>query len=222
MRTNPLYDTWLALIGSTGDHGSLGLWKWFFVGLFIVLLGSSIWIAVTAWRTDWDQRTPTHLATWLMRTLVGSMWFQNLLWKLPLGGPNGLSFWTEQMAGRAAFQVHRDLVTGLVLPNFTLINPLIFLAELAFAVSLMLGLGVRVIACLAVPFVLSLWLGLYVERPGRHRRMAMELPLPRVPDGDVRAAQRGSQPGTRWLVARSAPSAGALRRTVIAPGLPEN
>lgn len=166
MRTNPLYDTWLALIAATGDHAGLGLWKWFFVALFVVLLASSTWIAVTAWREDWDQRTPAHLAIWLMRTLVGCMWFQNLLWKLPLGGPNGLSFWTEQEAGRAAFQFHRDLITNLVLPNFWLVNPFTFVIELAFALSLMLGLGVRIVAVLSVPFVLQLWLGLYVERPG--------------------------------------------------------
>jgi hypothetical protein len=166
MRTNPFYDTWLTLIGQTSEQANLGAWKWFFVVLFAVLVASSIWIAVTAWRSDPEQRTFTHSATWLMRSLVGAMWFQNLLWKLPLGPGNGLYFWTEQMAGRAAFQVQRDAVTSILIPNFSLINPVIFLVELAFALSLMLGFGVRWIALLAVPFVLNLWIGLYVERPG--------------------------------------------------------
>jgi uncharacterized membrane protein YphA (DoxX/SURF4 family) len=38
------------------------------------------------------------------------------------------------------------------------------LAELAFAVSLILGLAVRLVSVLAIVFVLHLWLGIY--RPG--------------------------------------------------------
>src|SRR5262249_51637207 len=43
-------------------------------------------------------------------------------------------------------------------------NPIIFLAEFTFAVSLILGLGVRLIGVLGIIFVLHLWLGIY--RPG--------------------------------------------------------
>jgi hypothetical protein len=166
MRTNPFYDTWLTILGDTSEHAQLGVWKWFFVALFLVLAASSIWIAAIAWRSDPDQRSFTHLATWLMRSLTGAMWFESLLWKLPLGSGNGLYYWTEQMAGRAAFKLQREVVTSIVLPNFSAINLAVFLAVLAFALSLMLGLGVRWIALLAVPFVLGSWLGIYVERPG--------------------------------------------------------
>jgi len=38
----------------------------------------------------------------------------------------------------------------------------VFLAELAFAVSLILGLGVRLVSALAIVFVLNLWLGIYL------------------------------------------------------------
>ena len=95
------------------------------------------------------------------------MWFEGMLWKLPLFSvDNGLHYWMEQMAGRAAFAVHRDLVANLLLPAFVLVNPLIFLAELGFAASLILGLGVRLAALLAIPFVLNLWLGIYLQCPG--------------------------------------------------------
>jgi uncharacterized membrane protein YphA (DoxX/SURF4 family) len=47
------------------------------------------------------------------------------------------------------------------LPFINVIDPLVFLAELAFAVSLMLGLSVRFVAIVAAAYSLHLWLGLY-------------------------------------------------------------
>jgi uncharacterized membrane protein YphA (DoxX/SURF4 family) len=75
-----------------------------------------------------------------------------------------LKFWTEQMGERAAFAFHRELVTQIYLPYLYVFNPIIFLAELTFAVSLILGLGVRLVSVLAIIFVLHLWLGIY--QPG--------------------------------------------------------
>jgi uncharacterized membrane protein YphA (DoxX/SURF4 family) len=95
---------------------------------------------------------------------VGGMWFQGMLWKLPLPVSGGLQYWTEQMGERAAFAFHRELVTGVYLPYLYIFNPIIFLAEFTFAVSLILGLGVRLIGALGIVFVLHLWLGIY--RPG--------------------------------------------------------
>jgi uncharacterized membrane protein YphA (DoxX/SURF4 family) len=68
------------------------------------------------------------------------------------------------MANRAAFAFHRELVRQVYIPYLYLFNPIIFLAELTFAVSLMLGLGVRLVSTLAIVFVLHLWLGIY--QPG--------------------------------------------------------
>ena len=99
-----------------------------------------------------------------MRALIGTMWFEAMLWKLPLPIPGGLKFWTEQEGTRAAFDFHREFINGVVLPNLHLFAPFVFLAELAFAVSLMLGLGVRLASLIGVVFVLQLWLGIY--RPG--------------------------------------------------------
>ena len=101
--SNPFTDTWLFLIGQTPDHEALGLWKYLFVALFLALLAASIAIAIKNWREDPSQRTGTHLATWAMRVLIGCMWFQGLLWKLPFSADNGLHYWMEQMAQRAAF-----------------------------------------------------------------------------------------------------------------------
>ena len=94
------------------------------------------------------------------------MWFQGTLWKLPFGHQNGLWYWTQQMAGRAAFEAHRAFVTDVILPNFDIVNPLVYFAELGFAISLMLGLFVRFAGVAAALFTLNLWLGIYNQRPG--------------------------------------------------------
>lgn len=165
--SNPFSDTWLFVTGQTADYEALGSWRYLFVGLFVVLMLASIAIAVRNWNEDPAQRTGTDLATWVMRVLVGAMWYQGMIWKLPLFTDNGLHYWMEQMAGRAAFEVHRDLVTNVYLPYFNVLNPIIFLAEFTFAVSLILGLGVRAVATVAVLFALHLWLGIYNDRgPG--------------------------------------------------------
>jgi uncharacterized membrane protein YphA (DoxX/SURF4 family) len=164
MRTNPFYDAFLFLIGQTPDHSNIGPWKYIFVLLFPVLIMASIAIAVRNWRDDPSQRSGVHLATWTIRVLIGSMWFQAMLWKLPFSTGNGLHYWMEQMAGRAAFEFHRDLVSNVLLPLFSLVNPLVFLTELVFATCLILGFGVRAVSIVAMLFTLNLWLGIYLDR----------------------------------------------------------
>jgi hypothetical protein len=113
------------------------------VALFLALIVASILIAIRNWQEDPSQRTASHLGTWFVRVLVGGMWLQGMLWKLPLPVSGGLQYWTEQMASRAAFEFHRELVAEIYLPYLYILNPIIFLAELTFAVSLILGLGVQ-------------------------------------------------------------------------------
>jgi uncharacterized membrane protein YphA (DoxX/SURF4 family) len=161
---NPFFDFRDFLIGNTDDHNALGSWKYLLVAMFLALIVTSVVVAVKNWQEDPSQRTGSHLATWFVRVLVGGMWFQGMLWKLPLPVSGGLKYWTEQMGNRAAFAFHRELVTEFYLPYLHIFNPIIFLAELTFAVSLILGLGVRLVSALAVIFVLHLWLGIY--RPG--------------------------------------------------------
>jgi hypothetical protein len=103
------------VIGNTEDHNALGAWKYLFVALFLALIIASIVIAIKNWQEDPLQRTGSHLGTWFVRVLVGGMWFQGMLWKLPLPESEGLKYWTEQMASRAAFEFHRELVTSVYL-----------------------------------------------------------------------------------------------------------
>jgi hypothetical protein len=161
MRTNPFHDTWLFLIGAQPDQTDLGAARWLLVALFLGLLAASAWIARENWRQDPAQRSATHLWTWLFRVLMGAMWFQGSLWKLPLPVSDGFTYWTGQVAEYAAFEFHRTLAREVLLPNLHLLQPLTFLAEMSFAVSLILGFAVRFFSLLGILFVAQLWLGLY-------------------------------------------------------------
>ncbi len=162
--SNPFSDAWRFIIGQTGDYNALGVWKYLLVILFVFLIAASVVIAVRNWREDPAQRTGADFATWAMRVLVGAMWYQGMLWKLPLFSENGLTYWMQQMAGRAAFEAHRELVSQVFLPYFSFFNPMVFLTEFAFAICLILGLGVRAIGVVAVLFSLHLWFGIYNDR----------------------------------------------------------
>jgi hypothetical protein len=107
---NPVSDFLDFLIGNTDDHNALGSWKYLFVVLFVALVVASIIVAWKNWREDPSQRTGRHLVMWFLRALVGGMWFQGMLWKLPLpvsGGCNtGSSRWGS--GPRSAFRRHRS------------------------------------------------------------------------------------------------------------------
>jgi uncharacterized membrane protein YphA (DoxX/SURF4 family) len=164
--STPVSDLIAFLTADTGDFNALGVWKYLILLLFYLLMAASLWLAVTNWRKDSTQRNGTTLWLWAIRVLIGCMWFQGTLWKLPFGHNNGLYYWTQQMAGRAAFAIHREFVEKVILPNFDLINPLIYLAELGFAVALILGLFVRLAGVGAALFTVNLWLGIYNKRAG--------------------------------------------------------
>ena len=164
--SNPISDLVAFLTGTAGDYGALGAWKDLILLLFYALMAGSLWFAVANWREDPAQRNGTTLWLWAIRVLIGCMWFQGTLWKLPFGIDNGLYYWTQQMAGRAAFAIQADFVKDLILPNFWLVNPLVYLSELGFAACLILGLCVRLGGVAAALFTANLWLGIYNKRPG--------------------------------------------------------
>lgn len=164
MSHNPINDIWQFLTANTVDYLAIGSWRFLLSALFWVLLIASIAIATKNWRQDPSQRCGQVLGMAFVRVLIGCMWFQGSLWKLPLPASDGLRYWTTQEATRAAFTLHQELIKNVVLPNLQLLGPFVYLAELTFATSLLLGFAVRGVGILAILFVLQLWLGIY--QPG--------------------------------------------------------
>jgi len=160
MRTNPFYDAWEFLLGRTGDHQGTGIGGLLTV-LFLVLLVAGIGIAVLNWRRDAAQRTSTHLSIWFMRVMLGAMWFQGSLWKLPLPVSGAFKFWTEQLGKYAAFDAQKWIVTHVFVPTLPVIDPLVYLTELSLAACFILGFLVRPFGIIGMLFVANIWLGLY-------------------------------------------------------------
>ena len=161
MPTNPFIDIWHFLTGNTNDYLHQGGWRYLILALFWALMLAAIAMAVRNWQQDPTQRTGRHLGVWVVRVLIGCMWFQGMLWKLPLPVSDGLQYWTEQESKSAAFEFHRAFLKDVVLPHMTIFGPIVFLAELVFAGSMILGLAVRFVGVLAAVYTLQLWLGLY-------------------------------------------------------------
>jgi uncharacterized membrane protein YphA (DoxX/SURF4 family) len=131
-----------------------------FTPIYWLLLLASIIIATLAWRREPGGRTPRNLGIWALRVLMGTMWWQQTLWKIP---PNfaGLQYWIQQEADHAAIILQGVLVRDLVLPNLLIFGPVIYAVELLISVSLLLGVLSRAGALLGLLMGLNLWLGLY-------------------------------------------------------------
>lgn len=161
MRTNPFYDSWLFLIGQTPDHDALGSAKYLLVALYAALLIGGIATAARVWSRDPAQRNGRTLAIWLFRTLIGTMWLQGSLWKLPLPVAGGFQYWTGQLVEHSWLPAHAALVRDVLLPNIAILDPVVWLTETLLATSLMLGFGVRLAGLVGIAFTLNLWVGLY-------------------------------------------------------------
>jgi uncharacterized membrane protein YphA (DoxX/SURF4 family) len=156
VRTNPFLDTWHFLTQPA--------WT---TALFWILLLASISIAVFNWRRDRRQHAIHHLWNWAFRLIIGAMWWQQSLWKLPPtytdqpDGSGGLRYWVGEMAHYAAFGVQRHFVEKTVLPHFYFFAPQVYSAEVLIALSLMLGIFSRIGGLLGALMAANLWLGLY-------------------------------------------------------------
>jgi uncharacterized membrane protein YphA (DoxX/SURF4 family) len=155
MRTNPITDSLYFLFNSK-------LW-W----IFVILVVTSLVIAGFNLARDENQRNVKDISTYVMRFLVGCMWWQQSLWKLPPtytdlpDGSGGLRYWMQKMVDGAAFQLHSDFVHYIVLPNFYLFAPVVYAVEVFIGVSLMTGFAVRLAGTLGALMAINLWLGLY-------------------------------------------------------------
>src|SRR5207253_4524868 len=142
--------------------------------IFWLLALASVIIAVYAFSAIPGQRRLTHICDWGFRFLIGAMWWQQTLWKLPPYytdhpeqpfGETGLAYWMGVMGRSAAIPAQADFVNNIVLPHFYLFAPIVYALEVLTAVSLLLGLYVRLWGMIGALQVLNLWLGLY-SAPG--------------------------------------------------------
>ncbi len=165
MRDNPFLDGFAFVIGATNNHAVLGAWHYLFTAFTTLLILSGLAIAITRWRDEPAQRTFYHLTLFTGRALIGAMWLEGSLWKLPLPSGGGLPYWLGLMGENAAFPIYADVINGLLIPHASLVSSIIWLAETTLAVSLILGLAVRPISLLGVAMSLNLWIGLYRFQP---------------------------------------------------------
>jgi len=135
-----------------------------------VLVLASLAIAVYAFAAMPGQRRTTHLWNWVFRFLIGCMWWQQTLWKLPPHytdhpdqsfGDTGLAYWMGLMGKSAAIPQQAEFVNNIVLPHFYVFAPVVYSLEVLTAVSLMLGIFVRFWGVIGALQILNLWLGLY-------------------------------------------------------------
>jgi uncharacterized membrane protein YphA (DoxX/SURF4 family) len=105
-----------------------------------------------------------------LRFVIGCMWWQQSLWKLPPHytdhpdapfGQTGLAYWMGLIGKHAAVPLQADFVNKIVLPHFYLFAPVVYGLEVLTAVSLIFGLLVRLGGVVGALQILNLWLGLY-------------------------------------------------------------
>jgi uncharacterized membrane protein YphA (DoxX/SURF4 family) len=131
---------------------------------FDLLLLAGIIVAILAYRRYPEQRTVNQVWTWLARTVMGAMWWQQVIWKVP---PNyaGLRFWTSEMVKYASTDLQRAFVSKVVLAHFGFFAPQVFAVEVLISVALLLGVWSRFGSLLGAAMAINLSQGLY-RSPG--------------------------------------------------------
>jgi uncharacterized membrane protein YphA (DoxX/SURF4 family) len=136
--------------------------------VFWLLLLGSLGIALVNLLQDPAQRTGRHVWMWVARVLIGGLWWQQTLWKLPPtytdspdGVSGGLHYWVGEMVQHSAFSVQSWLVEKVIQPHFYVFAPQVYMTEVLIAVSLLLGVFTRLGGVLGALMAMNLWLGLY-------------------------------------------------------------
>ena len=131
---------------------------------WLLLLGCAI-AAILVWRSEPSQRSMRDVGRCLLRVIVGTMWWQQSLWKVPPHYDWGLIHWMQEMVEHGSIKLQSDLVRDIVLPNIGIFGPLVYAIEVVIAASLIVGLFTRLGALLGALMAINLWLGLY-NAPG--------------------------------------------------------
>lgn len=89
-----------------------------------------------------------------LRVLVGLLWLENVVWKVPPDfgerTGRGLFFWTRLAVDHPVFKPFSWVVEHIVLPNFALFGWGVLVAESALAIMLLTGTVVRFAALLGI------------------------------------------------------------------------
>jgi uncharacterized membrane protein YphA (DoxX/SURF4 family) len=141
--------------------------------VYWLLMLASVAVAVYALVTSENQRTVRDIGSWACRFVIGSMWWQQSLWKIPpyyTDQPSrpmdsGLAYWVTEMGKSAWIPWQADFVNDIVLPYFHFFAPIVYGLEVLTAISLMLGLFVRFWSVIGALQIINIWLGLY-DAPG--------------------------------------------------------
>ena len=160
MADNPIHTFFQFLTGGIPDQVHLGGLRWFTVALYWAILIASVAVVSINWRRDPSQRTVTHVSIYGMRVLIAGMWYLGTLWKLPLPVSAGFHYWLGASIKYSSFAWHAAIMQ-LFFDHIALIQPIIYLTEVFFTASLMLGFMVRLSGTLAALFTLNLLIGLY-------------------------------------------------------------
>jgi thiosulfate dehydrogenase [quinone] large subunit len=100
------------------------------------------------------------------RILIGVLWFQQLLWKLPPDfgcGPardQGLCDWIGREIGQPMIPLYADFLAAVVQPNLGVLGWFIWLMEAAIFASLFFGLLGRLGGLLGFLQAMNLYVGL--------------------------------------------------------------
>jgi uncharacterized membrane protein YphA (DoxX/SURF4 family) len=136
--------------------------------VFWLLLLGSLGLAVINLLQEPAQRTGRHMWMWIARLLIGGLWWQQTLWKLPptyTDSPDGISgglhYWVGEMVQHSAFGIQSWFVEKVIQPHFYFFAPQVYMMEVIIAVSLLLGVCTRLGGVLGGLMALNLWLGLY-------------------------------------------------------------
>jgi hypothetical protein len=157
---NPIHTFFQFMTGGIPDQVHLGGLRWFTVALYWAILIGSLYIFTVNWRRDPSQRTAQHVSTYCMRVVSAGMWYLGTLWKLPLPISAGFKFWLVSTVKYSSFALAGDFMQVFV-DHIALVQPLVYLLEVFFTASLMLGFMVRLSGILAALFTLNLLIGLY-------------------------------------------------------------
>jgi uncharacterized membrane protein YphA (DoxX/SURF4 family) len=157
---NPIHTFLQFMTGGIPDQVHLGGLRWFTVVLYWAILIGSLYVFSVNWRRDPSQRTAQHISIYCMRVVSAGMWYLGTLWKLPWPVAAGFKFWLISTVKYTSFAPLGDFMQIFV-DHIDIVQPLVYLLEVFFTASLMLGFMVRFTGILAALFTLNLLIGLY-------------------------------------------------------------